>query len=81
LIWCALVALALDLIAWTQMLALADHPARRWKAKRLRHRLFSLAGRLAHHARTTTPHLAAHHPWTPLAVQALTTLRALPVPG
>jgi hypothetical protein len=25
--------------------------------------------------------LAAHHPWTPLAVQAITTLRALPAPG
>ncbi|MBL7502515.1 IS1380 family transposase [Frankia sp. CNm7] len=80
-IWCALVALALDLIAWTQLLALADHPARRWEPKRLRHRLFWLAGRLARHARRTVLHLAAHHPWTPLAVQAITTLRALPAPG
>ncbi|MCK9921373.1 IS1380 family transposase [Frankia sp. AgPm24] len=80
-IWCAIVALACDLIAWTQMLALADQPARRWEPKRLRHRLFSLAGRLAHHARRTTLHLPAHHPWAPLALHAITTLRALPAPG
>jgi len=80
-IWCAAVALALDLIAWTQMLALPSQPARRWEPKRLRHRLFWLAGRLAHHARTTVLHLASDHPWTPLAIEAITTLRALPSPG
>jgi hypothetical protein len=80
-IWRALVALALDLTAWTQLIALADHPARRWEPKRLRHRLFWLAGRLARHARQSVPHLAAHHLWAPLAVQAITTLRALPAPG
>ncbi len=80
-IWCAIVALACDLIAWTQMLALPDQPARRWEPKRLRHRLFWLAGRLARHARTTVVHLADHHPCTPLAAQAITTLRALPAPG
>jgi hypothetical protein len=62
------------------MLALADHPARRWEPKRLRHRLFWLAGRLARHARQAVLHLAAHHPWTPLAVQAITTLSTLPAP-
>ncbi|CAI7979636.1 Tnp_DDE_dom domain-containing protein [Frankia sp. Hr75.2] len=62
-LWCALVALALDLTIWTQTLALAGQPARCWEPKRLRHRLFSLAGRLARHARTTVLHLAAHHPW------------------
>ncbi|ABW11841.1 transposase IS4 family protein [Parafrankia sp. EAN1pec] len=80
-VWCQIVALACDLIAWTQMLALADQPARRWEPKRLRHSLFWLAGRLAHHARQSVLHLAAHHPWTPLAIQAITTLRALPAPG
>jgi hypothetical protein len=46
-IWLELVALAGELTAWTQMLALADHPARRWEPKRLRLRLFSAAGCLA----------------------------------
>lgn len=79
-LWCQIVALALDLIAWSQLLALPDHPARRWEPKRLRHRLFWLAGRLAHHARTTVLHLAAHHPWAGLALQSITTPRALPAP-
>jgi hypothetical protein len=30
-IWCAIVALACELTAWAQMLALPDHPARRWE--------------------------------------------------
>ncbi|WP_242419891.1 transposase, partial [Frankia sp. CpI1-P] len=80
-VWCAVVALALDLLAWTQMLALACHTARRWEPKRLRHRLFTIAGRVAHHARKTVVHLPAHHRWAALTVQALTILRALPDPG
>ena len=48
-IWIAIVALAVELTAWTQMLALTDHEARRWEPKRLRLRLFSIAGRIARH--------------------------------
>jgi hypothetical protein len=36
-IWCELVAMACELLAWMQMLAL-DGPARRWELKRLRRR-------------------------------------------
>jgi Transposase DDE domain group 1 len=43
-IWCALVALAADLTAWMQTLALAGQEARRWEPKRLRLRLLSIAG-------------------------------------
>src|SRR3954451_5939399 len=46
-IWCAIVALAGDLTAWMQTLALAGHQARRWEPKRLRLRLLAIAGRLA----------------------------------
>jgi Transposase DDE domain group 1 len=42
-IWCEIVALACDLLAWTQTLAL-DGPARRWEPKRLRLRIFTCAG-------------------------------------
>ena len=42
-LWCEIVALACELLAWTQMLALAGD-ARRWEPKRLRLRLFSVAG-------------------------------------
>lgn len=67
-IWCAIVALACDVLAWTQMLGFATHPARRWEPKKLRLRLFSTAGRLARHARHLTLHLSAGHPWTELVL-------------
>jgi Transposase DDE domain group 1 len=79
-IWCALVALACELTAWAQLLALHDHPARRWEPKRLRLRLISTAGRLARSGRRTVLHLAGHAPWAALLLQAITTLRALPAP-
>jgi hypothetical protein len=79
-IWCALVALACDLLAWTQMLALTEHPARRWEPKRLRLRLFSIAARISRHARATHLRLAIHAPWTDLLTAALTKLTALPAP-
>jgi Transposase DDE domain group 1 len=80
-IWCALVALACELTAWAQLLAFAEHPARRWEPKRLRLRIFSLAGRLARTARQTVLHLPGHAPWAGLLLNAITTLRALPAPG
>jgi Transposase DDE domain group 1 len=42
-IWCELVAMACELLAWKQLLAL-DRPARAWEPKRLR--LFCAAGRI-----------------------------------
>jgi hypothetical protein len=80
-IWCAIVTLACEITAWAQMLAFAEHPARRWEPKRMRLRLFSLAGRLARSGRRTVLHLAGHAPWAALLQQAITTLRALPAPG
>ena len=50
-IWLAVVALACELTAWWQLLALPGHEARRWEPKRLRLRLFSIAGRIADHGR------------------------------
>ncbi|MFC7753003.1 IS1380 family transposase [Tsukamurella soli] len=79
-IWVALVQLAADLIAWTQMLALTDHPARRWEPKRLRHRLFRIAGKITRHARRLRLHLPGGAPHTALLMTALTRLGALPVP-
>jgi hypothetical protein len=76
-IWCAIVALACEITAWMQMLALTDHPARRWEPKRLRLRLFSIAGHLATTARVTTLHLAGYAPWAGLVQQALDRLHAL----
>jgi hypothetical protein len=44
-LWCEIVALACELLAWTQLLALTG-TARRWEPKRLRLRVFAVAGRL-----------------------------------
>jgi hypothetical protein len=59
-IWCAIVALACQLTASLQMLALAGCEARRWDPKRLR--LFSAAGRLAASGRRVVVHLTAPVP-------------------
>jgi Transposase DDE domain group 1 len=77
-IWCAIVALACELTAWMQLLALTGHDARRWEPKRLRLRLFSIPARLARSGRRAVLHLAAHAPWTGLLLNAITTLRAPP---
>lgn len=74
-IWCAIVQLAMELTAWYQMIALHDHPARRWEPKRLRLRLFSIAARITCHARTTRLRLSAHAPWADLLVTALARLQ------
>jgi hypothetical protein len=80
-IWCGIVALAGDLLAWMQTLALTEHPARRWEPKRLRLRLLSIAGRLAASGRRRWLHLAATAPFTDLALDALHRLDALAAPG
>jgi hypothetical protein len=80
-IWCAIVGLAGELIAWMQLLALTDHQARRWEPKRLRHRLFSIAAQLARTSRQVLLHLATRSPWTQLTAEAIDRLRALAGPG
>ena len=76
-IWCAIVALACEITAWMQMLAMTDHPIRRWEPKRLRPQLFTIAGHPATTDRVTTLPLADRAPWTGLVQQALDRLRAL----
>jgi Transposase DDE domain group 1 len=76
-VWCEIVALACELIAWTQMLALAG-AARRWEPKRLRLRLFSVAGRLASSGRRLRLRLAERWPWAGQITAAVTRLQALP---
>jgi len=80
-IWCAIVALALDITAWMQTLALTSHDARRWEPKRLRHRLFTIPASIARTARQTFLHLSDRAPWAEVAVDAITRLDRLLVPG
>jgi len=78
-IWCELVAMACELLAWMQMLAL-DGPARAWEPKRLRLRMFSAAGRLVCSGRRLRLRLAATWPWASQLTTAITRLQAL-APG
>jgi hypothetical protein len=78
-LWCEIVALACELLAWTQMLALAG-PARRWEPKRLRLRVFAVAGRLVRGGRRLRLRLAERWPWAAGITAAVTRLQALP-PG
>jgi hypothetical protein len=80
-IWCAIVAPAVEITDWMQMLAPTHHPARRWEPKRLRLRLFTVPTTLACTGRRIVPHLAAKAPWAELAGQGITRLRALAAPG
>jgi hypothetical protein len=72
-IWCELVAMASELLAWMQLLAL-DGPARAWEPKRLR--LFSVAGRLVRGGRRLRLRLAATWPWAGQLTTAITRLQA-----
>jgi hypothetical protein len=76
-VWCEIVALACELLAWTQMLALAGE-ARRWEPKRLRLRLFAVAGRLARSGRRLRLRLAERWPWAADITAAIARLQAIP---
>jgi DDE family transposase len=76
-LWCEIVALACELLAWTQLLALAGD-TRRWEPRRLRLRLFSVAGRLASSGRRLRLRLAGRWPWAATITAAVTRLQALP---
>jgi hypothetical protein len=58
------------------MLALTGK-ARRWEPKRLRLRLFAVAGRLARSGRRLRLRLAQTWPWVPDVITAITRLQAI----
>jgi hypothetical protein len=74
-IWLEIVALATDLLAWTQTLAWPDHaPARRWEPKRLRLRILAVAGRIVRTSRRRRLRLPRDWPWNHLIDTAWTRL-------
>ena len=77
-LWCEVVALACELLAWTQLLALAGTAARRWEPRRLRLRLLSAAGRLVRGGRRLRLRLAERWPWAGEITTAITRLQTLP---
>ena len=62
-LWLEIAALAGDLLAWTQHLALTGTPARTWEPKRLRLRLLNIAGRVVTSARQRSLRLPRGWPW------------------
>jgi hypothetical protein len=75
-LWCEIVAMACELLAWMQMLAFTG-PARRWEPRRLRLRIFSCAGRIVRGGRRLRLRLAASWPWATCITAAITRLQAL----
>ena len=76
--WVAVVMLATELTAWMQMLALTGTAARVWEPKRLRLRLFAIAGRITRRSRRTRLQLSAHAPYGHLIITGLARLQGLP---
>jgi hypothetical protein len=75
-LWLEVVALAADLLAWTQTLAFnSDKPARRWEPKRLRFRILTVAGHIIHTSRRRRLRLPRHWPWNRLIDTGWTTIR------
>lgn len=57
-IWCAIVMLAADLIAWTQLIGFDPcHEASRWEPKKLRLRVFTIPAAIARHSRRILLHI------------------------
>lgn len=73
-----IVQLALDLTAWTQLIALHDTDARRWEPKRLRLRVFSMAATLARRGRRPLLHIKDTAPWADLVITGHARLTAAP---
>jgi hypothetical protein len=80
-IWCHLVLIASELMAWSGLLAFTEHPARRWEPKRLRYRLYTIGATIARRARRIILHLSQRSPWAGLVLAAIQRLRALPAPS
>jgi hypothetical protein len=76
-VWLQIVALAHDLIVWTQALAL-DRELAKAEPKRLRYRLLHVAGRLAFSGRRAKLHLQNTWPWVTELKAAFGRLKALP---
>ncbi len=73
-IWCQIIQLASELVAWMQTIALTGHDARKWEPKRLRARLFEIPATLVRRSRHKVLHLAQH---APEAVRVLTGVNRL----
>jgi hypothetical protein len=78
--WCLAAAIAADLIAWLQLLAL-DGELAIAEPKRLRYRILHTAARLTHGQRRRWLRLPATWPWVTAIASAYATIAAIPAPG
>jgi hypothetical protein len=78
-IWSEITALACELLAWMQMLALTARP-RRWEPRRVRLRIFAVAGRIVRGGRRLRLRLAERWPWATQITTAVSRMHAL-APG
>ncbi|WP_460806926.1 IS1380 family transposase [Micromonospora zhanjiangensis] len=78
--WCTLAAIATDLIAWLQILAL-DGDLARCEPKTLRYRLLHTAARLVHGQRRRRLRIPPTWPWANQITTAFTRIAAIPAPG
>jgi hypothetical protein len=76
--WLELVLTGCDLVAWARMLLLSGTGLATAEPKRLRYRLFHVAGRIASHARGVRLRLPRCWPWADVLVTAFARLEALP---
>jgi hypothetical protein len=78
--WCVAAAIAVDLIAWLQILAL-DGDLATAEPKRLRYRLLHTAARLTRGQRRRWLRIPATWPWAHQITAAFTRIAAIPAPG
>ena len=74
-IWCQIVQLASELVAWMQTIAFTSGDARRWEPKRLRARLFEIPATLVRRCRHKVLHLARHAPEASTVLTGVNRLR------
>jgi len=77
--WCQLTAIATDLIAWLQILALTGDLAK-CEPKTLRHRILHTAARLVHGQRRRRLRIPTTWPWATHIAAAFTRIAAIPAP-
>lgn len=80
-VWCLIVGIASELLAWLGLLAHPTEQARRWEPKRLRHRMFTLPAVIARTGRRVWLRFANRSRWTSVLTAAISRLRALPAPA
>lgn len=79
--WCAAVTIAVDLIAWLRLYALAGTTLAKAEPKTLRHRLLHVPARLVRARRYRWLRLPRTWPWAADLARAIDTIRRMPMPA